>query len=49
VADDDVKELFGKLRDEEVRHQEMIKEIMAKVPAMETFDPNDFVDDPTAQ
>ena len=49
VTDDAIKELFTRLRDEEVRHQEMIKEIMAKVPDMDAFDPNDFADDPTAQ
>lgn len=49
VPDETVKALFVRLRDEEVRHQEMIKEIMAKVPEMDAFDPNDFVDDPNAQ
>jgi len=27
----------------------MIKEIMAKVPDMDAFDPADFADEPTAQ
>jgi len=27
----------------------MIKEIMAKVPDLDTFDPDDFADGPTAQ
>jgi len=49
VMEASVKELFVRLRDEETRHQEMIKEIMAKVPDMDAFDPNDFADDPTAQ
>ena len=49
VGDDAIKELFTRLRDEEVRHQEMIKEIMVKVPDMDAFDPDDFADDPTAQ
>jgi rubrerythrin len=49
VEDDGVKELFSRLRDEEVRHQEMIKEIMAKVPDLDAFDPEDFVDEPKAQ
>jgi len=49
VSDEGVKELFVRLRDEEVRHQEMIKEIMAKVPEMDGFDPEDFADEPTAQ
>jgi rubrerythrin len=49
VADEGVKELFVRLRDEETRHQEMIKEIMAKVPDLDAFDPDDFADEPTAQ
>jgi len=49
VSDKSVKKLFERLRDEEVQHQKMIKEIMAKVPDMDVFDPNDFADDPTAQ
>ena len=49
VKDAKVNALFVQLRDEEVRHQEMIKEIMAKVPDMDAFDPDDFADGPTAQ
>ena len=49
VGDDAVKELFVQLRDEEVKHQEMINEIKTKVPAGYDFDPNDFVDEPIAQ
>jgi rubrerythrin len=49
VTDDSIKELFTRLRDEETRHQEMIKEIMAKVPDLDAFDPADFADEPTAQ
>jgi rubrerythrin len=49
VSEEAIKELFERLRDEEVRHQEMIKEIMAKVPDMDAFDPEDFADEPTAQ
>ena len=37
------------LRQEEARHQELIKETMAKVPADDGFDPDDFVDEPAAQ
>jgi rubrerythrin len=44
-----VNALFVQLREEEARHQAMIKEIMAKVPDMDAFDPDDFADDPTAQ
>ena len=49
VKDDAIKELFTRLRDEEVRHQEMIEEIKAKVPEGGGFDPNDFVDEATGQ
>ena len=49
VNDETVKELFVRLRDEEARHQEMIKEIMTKLPEMDSFDPEDFADEPTAQ
>lgn len=49
VSEEEIVKLFTRLRDEEVRHQEMIKEIMAKVPDMDAFDPADFADEPTAQ
>jgi rubrerythrin len=48
VKDAKVNALFVHLREEEARHQAMIKEIMAKLPEMDTFDPDDFVDPPTA-
>jgi len=49
ITDSDVRRLFVELRDEEARHQELIKETMEKVPADDGFDPNDFVDGPAAQ
>ena len=49
VTDAEVKELFVELRDEESRHQEMIRQTMAKVPEDKDFDPDDFVDAPAAQ
>lgn len=49
VKDGKVNALFVQLREEEARHQVMIKEIMAKVPDLDTFDPDDFADGPTAQ
>lgn len=49
VTDNAIKELFVRLRDEEVRHQEMIEEIRAKVPEGNDFDPDDFVDEATGQ
>jgi rubrerythrin len=49
AADDKIRELFTDLRDQEVQHQSMIKAIMEKVPEDGPFDPDDFVDPPTAQ
>ncbi len=49
VSDDEVNALFARLRNEEVQHQKMIKEIIAKVPDMDAFDPADSADEPTAQ
>jgi demethoxyubiquinone hydroxylase (CLK1/Coq7/Cat5 family) len=49
ITDAEVRELFLELRDEEARHQEMIKQTMAKVPEDDGFDPDDFVDEPVSQ
>lgn len=49
LQDNSVKELFVRLRNEEVRHQEMIEELRAKVPEGDNFDPDDFVDEATGQ
>ena len=49
ISDPEVKELFVALREEEARHQELIKETRAKVPKDDGFDPDDFVDGPAAQ
>lgn len=49
ASDEKLRELFADLRDQEVQHQEMIRAIMAKVPEDGPFDPDDFVDEPTAQ
>jgi rubrerythrin len=49
VSDPEVKELFVELRDEEAKHQRLIKQTMAKVPEDDGFDPDDFVDEPAAQ
>ena len=49
VTDAEVKQLFVELRDEEARHQELIRQTMAKVPEGEDFEPDDFVDAPAAQ
>ena len=49
VADPAVRALFVELRDEEAHHQQLIRDTMAKVPAGDGFDPDDFVDAPAAQ
>jgi rubrerythrin len=49
ITDAEVRELFLQLRDEEARHQELIRQTMAKVPHEDGFDPDDFVDEPAAQ
>jgi rubrerythrin len=49
ITDAEVRELFLQLRDEEARHQELIKQTMAKVPEGDGFDPDDFVDEPASQ
>jgi rubrerythrin len=49
ITDAEVRELFLMLRDEEARHQELIRQTMAKVPEGDGFDPDDFVDGPAAQ
>jgi len=49
ITDSDVRELFVELREEEARHQELIKENMKKAPADDGFNADDFVDDPAPQ
>jgi rubrerythrin len=49
ISEPGVTALFTELREEEARHQEMIRETMAKVPEDDDFDPDDFVDGPAAQ
>lgn len=46
VEDADVAKLFAELEQQEVRHQEMIRAMMAKRPGDDGFDPDDFVDEP---
>jgi rubrerythrin len=46
ISDDDVKELFAELRQEEIEHQDLVKKVMAKVETEPDFDPEDFVDEP---
>jgi rubrerythrin len=49
ITDPGVRDMFGELRDQEAKHQELIRETMAKVPENDDFDPDDFVDEPAAQ
>jgi rubrerythrin len=49
VEDREVKQLFVNLREEEKRHREMIESTQSKMPEDDGFDPDDFVDPPTAQ
>lgn len=46
VADQEVRELFAELREEEVDHQRLVKRELAKLPPEPGFDPTDFVDEP---
>ncbi|MCP4896142.1 MAG: ferritin family protein [bacterium] len=46
ISDEGVKELFTELREEEIEHQDLVKEQMAKYPADKGFDADDFVDEP---
>jgi len=49
VDDGDVKALFTELRDEEMKHQEMVKAELEKTPDGPDVDPDDYVDGPAAQ
>ena len=49
ISDAEVRELFLALRDEEARHQEMIRETKSRIPDDDGIDPDDFVDEPAAQ
>ncbi len=49
VADPEVKRLFQELRDEEVRHQSLVREAMRSLPEEKPADPGDYEDEPVAQ
>jgi len=49
VTDDAVRGLFEFLREQEVRHQEMIREFKARLPEDADIEADDFVDEPRAQ
>lgn len=46
VTDQEVKALFEELRVEEVNHQEMVRQELAKQPPDDNLDPEEFVDEP---
>lgn len=49
IQDPDVRALFEELRDEEIEHQNLVKEQMAKLPPDPGVDPADWADEPVAQ
>ena len=48
VTDPEVKALFQELHDEEVEHQELVQQHMAKLPPEVPADPDDYADDPVS-
>lgn len=48
VQDAAVRELFAELRDEEIDHERMVREQLAKLPPETGPNPADFADDPVA-
>jgi rubrerythrin len=48
VAEPDVKALFAELCDEEIEHQAMVRDAMAKLPPGPDTDPEDYADGPVA-
>jgi erythrin-vacuolar iron transport family protein len=49
VRDEEARALFAELRDEEVLHQALVQNELAKLPPEPAVAPGDFEDDPTAQ
>jgi rubrerythrin len=49
IQDAEVRELFEELRDEEVVHQDLIRQQLAKLPPEPGADPDDWADEPVAQ
>ncbi len=49
IQDAEVKALFEELRDEEVEHQKLVRQEMAKLPPDSGPPPEGFVDEPVAQ
>lgn len=49
VSDPGVKKLFEELREEEIEHQKLVKDELAKLPEEKPVDVRDYADDPVAQ
>ena len=49
IKDPTVRELFAELLQEEIGHMDLVKRVMAAVPAEPDFDPDDFVDAPVGE
>ena len=46
VKDADVRALFAELKQEEIEHQEMVKNLLVKLPPESGVDPLDYADEP---
>jgi rubrerythrin len=49
VTDPAVRELFEELRQEELEHEQLVRQHLAKLPPDPDVDPNDYADEPTSQ
>jgi erythrin-vacuolar iron transport family protein len=49
VSDPEVKALFEELRDEEIEHQHLVNQHLAKLPPDDGVDPEDYADEPVGQ
>jgi erythrin-vacuolar iron transport family protein len=48
VTDPEVKALFEELRDEEIEHQHLVNQHLAKLPPDSDVDPDDYADEPVS-
>jgi rubrerythrin len=49
IRDAGVRALLEELRDEEVQHQDLVRQELTKLPPDLAIDPEDFTDEPTSQ
>ncbi|MCG6919631.1 MAG: ferritin family protein [Acidobacteria bacterium] len=49
ITDPEVRTLFDELREEEIGHQNLVREAMRSLPRGPEPDPDDYVDEPAAQ